>query len=30
MVEKYKKRIVFQPEYYGETQDHPFNNTSRD
>ncbi len=30
MVEKYKKRIVFQPEYYGETQDHPFNNPIRD
>lgn len=24
MIEKYKKRIVFQPEYYGETVAHPF------
>ena len=24
MREKYKKEIVFQPEYYGETVDHPF------
>jgi len=26
MIEKYKKEIVFQPEYYGETADHPFAN----
>lgn len=26
MVEKYNKQIVFQPEYYGETVDHPFAN----
>lgn len=26
MREKYKKEIVFQPEYYGETVDHPFAN----
>lgn len=24
MVKKYKKKIVFQPEYYGETVNHPF------
>lgn len=24
MINKYKKRIVFQPEYYGETTNHPF------
>ncbi len=30
MVKKHKKRIVFQPEYYGETPDHPFNNIRRD
>ena len=28
MVEKYKKNIVFQPEYYGETVAHPFENSS--
>lgn len=26
MREKYKKRIVFQPEYFGETKNHPFKN----
>ncbi len=26
MISKYKKEIVFQPEYYGETVDHPFAN----
>jgi len=28
MMEKYKKEIVFQPEYYGETTAHPFQNLS--
>lgn len=27
---KYNKRIVFQPEYYGETPDHPFNKKERE
>lgn len=26
MMKKYKKEIVFQPEYYGETIDHPYKN----
>ena len=26
MMAKYAKEIVFQPEYYGETVDHPFTN----
>ncbi len=26
MMQKYAKEIVFQPEYYGETVDHPFSN----
>jgi len=28
MVNKYHKKIVFQPEYYGETVAHPFANLS--
>lgn len=28
MMKKYRKEIVFQPEYYGETADHPFSDLS--
>jgi UDPglucose 6-dehydrogenase len=26
MIKKYNKEIIFQPEYYGETVDHPYSN----